>query len=163
MWSGFDVTYVRNITDIEDKIIAAAAESGESVETLAERMSARFSEGYEALGVLPPDLEPKATEHIAEIIEMIQVLVDRGLAYPSDGDVYFSVRAKEDYGKLSGRNPDELRSGYRIEVGGVEARPPGLRPVEGDQAGGAVVGLPLGGGETRMAYRVLGHGYQVPR
>src|SRR3970040_1473751 len=116
-WRGYDVTYVRNITDIEDKIIAAAAESGQSVESLAEIMTARFSEGYSALCVLPPDLEPKATEHIAEIIELIQILVERGLAYPSDGDVYFSVRAQEDYGKLSGRNPEQLRSGYRIEVG----------------------------------------------
>ena len=116
-WRGYDVTYVRNITDIEDKIIAAAAESGQSVESLAEIMTARFTSGYDALGVLTPDLEPKATEHIPEIIEMIRVLIDRGLAYSSDGDVYFSVRAFEGYGRLSGRNPDELRSGYRIELG----------------------------------------------
>ncbi|MGH8915820.1 MAG: cysteine--tRNA ligase [Acidimicrobiia bacterium] len=116
MWKGYAVTYVRNVTDIEDKIIAAAAESGQSVESLAEAMTARFIAGYQALGVLAPDLEPKATEHVPEIIEMIEVLVDRGLAYPSEGDVYFSVRAFDGYGKLSGRNPDELRSGYRIEV-----------------------------------------------
>jgi len=116
MWSGHDVTYVRNVTDIEDKIIVAAAEAGESVEVLAERMAERFANGYKALGVLSPDLEPKATEHVPEIIDMIRVLVDRGLAYPSEGDVYFSVRADEGYGKLSGRNPDELRSGVRIEV-----------------------------------------------
>ncbi len=115
-WSGLEVTFVRNVTDIEDKIIAAAAESGESVEVLAERMAARFAAGYAALGVLAPDLEPKATEHIPEIIDLIRVLIDRGLAYPSEGDVYFSVRADEHYGKLSGRNPDELRSGVRIEV-----------------------------------------------
>ena len=116
MWSGHEVTYVRNVTDIEDKIIAAAAEAGESVEVLAERMAARFAAGYEALGVSAPDLEPKATEHVPEIIDMIRLLIDRGLAYPSEGDVYFSVRADESYGKLSGRNPDELRSGIRIEV-----------------------------------------------
>ncbi len=116
MWSGHEVTYVRNVTDIEDKIIAAAAEADESVEVLAERMAARFAAGYEALGVLAPDLEPKATEHIPEIVDMIRALIDRGLAYPSEGDVYFSVRADESYGRLSGRNPDELRSGVRIEV-----------------------------------------------
>ncbi|HJQ91186.1 MAG TPA: cysteine--tRNA ligase [Acidimicrobiia bacterium] len=116
MWSGHEVTYVRNVTDIEDKIIAAAAEADESVEVLAERMAVRFAAGYEALGVLPPDLEPKATEHIPEIIDMIRSLIERGLAYPSEGDVYFSVRADESYGKLSGRNPDELRSGVRIDV-----------------------------------------------
>ena len=168
MWSGFDVTYVRNVTDIEDKIIAAAAESGESVETLAERMSARFSEGYEALGVLPPDLEPKATEHIAEIIEMIQVLVDRGLAYPSDGDVYFSVRAKEDYGKLSGRNPDELRSGYRIEVGESKHDPLDFALWKGTKPGEPWWDSPWGAGRpgwhiecSAMATKYLGDGFDI--
>jgi cysteinyl-tRNA synthetase len=115
-WRGFDVLYVQNITDIEDKIIAAANEAGESVEVLAEQMAKRFSDAYIALGVLEPDVEPKATEHIAEIIALIGTLIDRGLAYESEGDVYFSVRSLEGYGKLSGRDPDELRSGYRIEV-----------------------------------------------
>jgi cysteinyl-tRNA synthetase len=123
MWSGHEVTYVRNVTDIEDKIIAAAAETGERVEVLAERMAARFAAGYQALGVLAPDLEPKATEHISEIIALIRVLIDRGLAYASEGDVYFSVRADESYGKLSGRNPDDLRSGVRIEVGEAKHDP----------------------------------------
>jgi len=116
IWRGFEVLFVRNITDIEDKIIAAAIEAGESVETLAEKMAKRFSDAYAALGVLEPDVEPKATEHIPEIIALIQSLVDRGLAYVAGGDVYFSVRSLEGYGKLSGRDPDELRSGYRIEV-----------------------------------------------
>ncbi|MEX1125400.1 MAG: cysteine--tRNA ligase [Acidimicrobiia bacterium] len=116
VWRGLDVLFVRNITDIEDKIIAAAVEAGESVETLAERMAKRFSDAYAALGVLEPDVEPKATEHIPEIILLIQTLIDRGLAYESEGDVYFSVRSLDGYGKLSGRDPDELRSGYRIEV-----------------------------------------------
>ena len=116
VWSGYDVTFVRNITDIEDKIIAAAEEAGESVETLAREMAERFEDGFVGLGVLSPDFEPKATEHIDEIINLTAVLIDRGLAYASDGDVYFSVRALESYGKLSGRDPDDLRSGYRIEV-----------------------------------------------
>jgi cysteinyl-tRNA synthetase len=116
MWRGFDVTYVSNITDVEDKIIAAAQETGESVAELAERMGLRFSESFRRLGVLSPDIEPKATEHIPEMLDLIQRLIDRGLAYIRDGDVYFSVRALEQYGKLSGRKPEELRSGYRIEV-----------------------------------------------
>ncbi|HEY4584461.1 MAG TPA: class I tRNA ligase family protein, partial [Acidimicrobiia bacterium] len=110
-WRGYDVLYVRNVTDIEDKIIAAALEAGESVETLAEKMAKRFSDAYEALGILEPDIEPKATEHIPDIITLIQTLIDRGLAYVSEGDVYFSVRSLEGYGKLSGMDPDELRSG----------------------------------------------------
>jgi cysteinyl-tRNA synthetase len=168
MWSGLDVTYVRNITDIEDKIIAAAAESGESVETLAETMTARFSEGYSALGVLPPDLEPKATEHIAEIIELIQTLVERGLAYPSDGDVYFSVRAKEDYGKLSGRNPDELRSGYRIEVGESKHDPLDFALWKGAKPGEPWWDSPWGPGRpgwhiecSAMATKYLGEGFDI--
>jgi cysteinyl-tRNA synthetase len=168
MWSGLDVAYVRNITDIEDKIIAAAAESGESVETLAETMTARFTEGYAALGVLPPDLEPKATEHIPEIIELIQVLVDRGLAYPSDGDVYFSVRAKEDYGKLSGRNPDELRSGYRIEVGESKHDPLDFALWKGAKPGEPWWDSPWGPGRpgwhiecSAMATKYLSEGFDI--
>jgi len=116
VWRGFDVLFIRNITDIEDKIIAAANEAGESVENLALKMAKRFSDSYTALGVLEPDVEPKATEHVVEIIALIQTLIDRGLAYESEGDVYFSVRLFQGYGKLSGRDPDELRSGYRIKV-----------------------------------------------
>ena len=89
MWSGHEVTYVRNVTDIEDKIIAAAAEAGESVEVLAERMAARFAAGYEALGVLAPDLEPKATEHVPEIIDMIRSLIERGSGLPVGGGCLF--------------------------------------------------------------------------
>jgi cysteinyl-tRNA synthetase len=116
-WRGLEVRFVMNITDVEDKIIAAAAESGETVEALGNRMARRFADAYARLGVLKPDFEPKATEHIPEIIDLIGGLIARGLAYPRDGDVYFSVRALESYGKLSGMRPDELRAGYRIEVG----------------------------------------------
>ena len=116
-WRGFDVTYVRNITDVEDKIIAAAAESGETPEQLASRVAERFAAAFEALAVLPPDHEPKATEHVDGMIAIIDRLIARGLAYPEqNGDVYFSVRTLEDYGKLSGRKPDELRAGARVEV-----------------------------------------------
>jgi len=167
-WRGYEVTYVRNVTDIEDKIIAAAAESGESVETLAGRMTARFTAGYEALGVLPPDLEPKATEHIPEMIELIQVLVDRGLAYASDGDVYFSVRAKEDYGKLSGRNPDELRSGYRIEVGESKHDPLDFALWKGAKPGEPWWDSPWGSGRpgwhiecSAMATKYLSEGFDI--
>jgi len=168
MWSGHDVTYVRNVTDIEDKIIAAAAEIGETVEALAERMTARFTAGYEALGVLPPDLEPKATEHIPEIIDLIQVLIDRGLAYPSEGDVYFSVRADEGYGKLSGRNPDELRSGYRIEVGESKHDPLDFALWKGAKPGEPWWDSPWGAGRpgwhiecSAMAAKYLGDGFDI--
>jgi cysteinyl-tRNA synthetase len=168
VWSGYEVTYVRNITDVEDKIIAAAAETGESVETLAERMTARFTAGYQALGVLAPDLEPKATAHIPEIIDLIQVLIDRGLAYPAGGDVYFSVRSSESYGKLSGRNPDELRSGYRIEVGESKHDPLDFALWKGAKPGEPWWGSPWGDGRpgwhiecSAMATRYLGDGFDI--
>lgn len=123
VWRGYDVLFVRNVTDVEDKIIAAAEETGRSVEDLAAEMGQRFADAFVGLGVLPPDVEPKATEHIEEIIALTQKLIDRGLAYPSDGDVYFSVRTLESYGKLSGRKPDELRSGVRIESGEAKEDP----------------------------------------
>jgi cysteinyl-tRNA synthetase len=167
-WRGHAVTYVRNITDIEDKIIAAAAESGQSVEALAEIMTARFTAGYEALGVLAPDLEPKATEHIPEIIEMIEMLIDRGLAYPSEGDVYFSVRAFEGYGRLSGRNPDELRSGYRIEVGESKHDPLDFALWKGAKPGEPWWDSPWGAGRpgwhiecSAMAGKYLGDGFDI--
>ena len=115
-WRGFDVLFVRNITDVEDKIIAAAEETGIPAEQLAVTMARRFAEGFAGLGVLEPDVEPKATQSIPEIIEIIETLIDRGLAYNRKGDVYFSVRTLENYGKLSGRKLDDLRAGYRIEV-----------------------------------------------
>jgi cysteinyl-tRNA synthetase len=168
VWRGYEVTYVRNITDIEDKIIAAAAESGESVEALADRMARRFADGYAALGVGAPDAEPKATEHIPEIIRLIEILIDRGLAYVSDGDVYFSVRADEGYGKLSGRNPDELRSGYRIEVGESKEDPLDFALWKGAKPGEPWWDSPWGPGRpgwhiecSAMAARYLGSGFDI--
>ena len=94
-WRGYDVTYVSNVTDIDDKIIAAAEELGEPVDSLAVRMAQRFSDSFRRLGVLPPDIEPKATEHVPEMLDLIGALVERGLAYERNGDVYFSVRSLE--------------------------------------------------------------------
>jgi cysteinyl-tRNA synthetase len=123
-YRGYGVTFVRNITDVEDKIIAAAAESGETTEELSRRVAETFAGAYEALGVLEPDVEPKATEHIPEMLDMIQKLIERGIAYPTEsGDVYYSVRMMEDYGRLSGRNVDEMRSGTREIVGELKHDP----------------------------------------
>lgn len=115
-WIGYKVTYVRNITDIDDKIIRRAAENGESVEALTERYIAAMHEDCEALGVQPPDHEPRATESLASMLGLIERLIERGHAYVAEnGDVYFSVASFPGYGKLSGRRVDELRSGARIE------------------------------------------------
>lgn len=115
--SGYDVTYVRNITDIDDKIIARANENGESIQALTERFIDEMNQDAQALGVLPPDIEPKATESIDEIIHMVETLIEKGYAYAADnGDVYYDVSEFAEYGKLSGRNIDELRAGERVAV-----------------------------------------------
>jgi cysteinyl-tRNA synthetase len=167
-WRGFDVLFVRNITDIEDKIIAAANEAGESVETLAEQMAKRFSDAYTALGVLQPDVEPKATEHIPEIIALIETLIERGLAYESEGDVYFSVRSMSGYGKLSGRDPDELRSGYRIEVDEAKQDPLDFALWKAAKPGEPEWGSPWGPGRpgwhiecSAMAAKYLGEDFDI--
>ncbi len=112
-----NVTYVRNITDIDDKIIARAIENGEDIGTLTDRFIAAMHEDAAALGVKNPDLEPRATEHMDEILKMIQTLLDKGLAYQAEnGDVYYQVSQFKTYGQLAKKNLDELQSGSRVEV-----------------------------------------------
>ncbi|MFQ5661005.1 MAG: cysteine--tRNA ligase [Gammaproteobacteria bacterium] len=114
---GYDVTYARNITDIDDKIITRARENGESIQALTDRFITAMNEDAEALEVLPPDQEPRATGHISQVTAMIGRLLKNGFAYVGDnGDVYFDVSSYPDYGKLSGKNPDELRAGARVDV-----------------------------------------------
>ncbi len=110
------VTYVRNITDVDDKINARSKESGEPIAAITARTSADFHADMAALGVLPPDHEPRATQHIAEMVEIIQKLIAAEHAYAADGHVLFSVPNFEAYGRLSGRSPDELLAGARIDV-----------------------------------------------
>lgn len=114
---GYDVTYVRNITDIDDKIIRRANDNGEPFEALVERMIAAMHEDEARLGVLRPDQEPRATEHIAGMHAMIQTLIDKGYAYaPGNGDVYYRVGRFKGYGKLSRKKIEDLKIGARIEV-----------------------------------------------
>src|SRR3989338_8874557 len=115
--SGYDLTYVRNITDIDDKIINRARDNGEAFEVLTERMIAAMHEDEARLNILPPDLEPRATEHIAGMHAMIQTLIDKGYAYaPGNGDVYYRVGKFAGYGKLSRKKIEDLRIGARSEV-----------------------------------------------
>ncbi|OEC34190.1 cysteinyl-tRNA synthetase [Pseudomonas cuatrocienegasensis] len=114
---GYDVTYVRNITDIDDKIIKRANDNGEPFEALVERMIAAMHEDEARLNVLRPDQEPRATGHIAGMHEMIQTLIDKGFAYaPGNGDVYYRVGKFVGYGKLSRKKIEDLKIGARIEV-----------------------------------------------
>jgi len=114
---GLRLTYVRNITDIDDKIIVRAQENGETIEALTARFIAAMHEDAAALGVQPPDLEPRATGHIPGIVRMIERLIAKGYAYAApNGDVYYRVRRFAAYGRLSGKTLDELQVGARVEV-----------------------------------------------
>ena len=117
-YKGFDVTFVRNFTDVDDKIINRANQEGISSEEVARKYIAAFHEDMDLLGVRRADVEPKATEHIAEMIAMCEELIAKGAAYATpSGDVYFRVRAFADYGKLSGRSLDEMQAGARVNPG----------------------------------------------
>jgi cysteinyl-tRNA synthetase len=121
---GYSLKYVSNITDIDDKIIKRAAENGEDFTDLTARMIAEMHTDFAALGILPPDAEPRATHHIAEIIEIVQRLIDRNHAYVAvNGDVMFSVESDADYGLLSRQDLDQLQAGARVEVADVKRNP----------------------------------------
>ncbi len=110
------VKYVRNITDVDDKIMARAAEEGVAIDDLTKRTADQYHADMAALGALPPNVEPRATEHIAQMIAMIERLVEKGFAYEAEGHVLFNVPKDADYGKLSGRSTDEMMAGARVEV-----------------------------------------------
>jgi len=112
----YDVTYVRNITDVDDKINAAARDSGEPIEIVAARHVKHYHEDMEALGVLPPDVEPYATHHLNEMVAMIGSLIDKGHAYAAEGHVLFRVASFDEYGGLSRRDRRQLMDGARVEV-----------------------------------------------
>ncbi|MDO6687114.1 MULTISPECIES: cysteine--tRNA ligase [unclassified Agarivorans] len=116
-WSGYELNFVRNITDVDDKIIKRAAENGESCEALTERFTDAMHADFDALNMLRPDIEPRVTTHMPEIIEVIEKLIANGHAYVADsGDVLFEVNTFADYGKLSLQNLEMLQAGARVEV-----------------------------------------------
>ncbi|HTP94471.1 MAG TPA: cysteine--tRNA ligase [Burkholderiales bacterium] len=122
--SGYDVTYVRNITDIDDKIIARALENGEPIERLTARFIEAMHEDSDRLGIAPPDFEPRATEHVPGMLRMIERLIERGIAYAVPGsDVFYAVHKFPGYGKLSGKSLDDLRAGERVEIGQTKRDP----------------------------------------
>ncbi|MDD3012719.1 MAG: cysteine--tRNA ligase [Candidatus Gastranaerophilales bacterium] len=115
-FKGYDVTYVRNITDVDDKIINKARDAKSTPHEIAQRYYEEFSNAMEALNVASPDIEPKATENIEEMINIIKKLVDNGFAYESNGDIYFRVKKYNKYGKLSKQSINDLESGVRVEA-----------------------------------------------
>jgi cysteinyl-tRNA synthetase len=112
----FSVTFARNFTDVDDKINAASIETGRSINEITERFKIAYNDDMGALGVLPPDIEPCATDHISEMIEMIELLINKGNAYEADGHVLFDVDSHSDYGSLSKRDLREMIAGARVEV-----------------------------------------------
>jgi cysteinyl-tRNA synthetase len=167
-FAGYRVTFVRNFTDIDDKIIRRAGQEAVPARDLSERNIAAFHADMLALGVLPPDAEPKATEHVAEMIALIERLVAGGYAYVVDGDVYFEVRRFPAYGKLSGKNLDELQAGARVEVDERKRDPRDFALWKSAKPGEPAWDSPWGSGRpgwhiecSAMAVRYLGNSFDI--
>ncbi len=161
---GFKVTYVRNITDIDDKIIQRAAQNGEDWSELARRFTVAMHEDCATLGLQVPDIEPRATEFIAPIIAMTQTLIDKGYAYlAANGDVMYSVRKFANYGALSGKKIDELRAGSRVQVDEFKLDPLDFVLWKHAKPGEPSWPSPWGAGTSRLAHRVLGHVDELAR
>ncbi len=168
-WRGYRVTYVRNITDIDDKIIRRAAENHETVDQLTGRFIDFMHEDFDALGMDRPDLEPRATEHMEEIIRMIEALIDKGHAYAgANGDVYYRVASFPDYGRLSGKRPDELRVGARVGVDEAKEDPLDFALWKAAKPGEPSWDSPWGGGRpgwhiecSAMSTSALGNHFDI--
>lgn len=164
----YQVTYVRNFTDIDDKIINRANEQGTTCDELASRFIQEFYIDMNRLGVGAPDIEPKATEHIPEIIELITTLIAKGLAYQADNDVYFAVDRFPKYGALSGRNLEELQAGARISVNEIKKNPMDFALWKGSKPGEPTWESPWGPGRpgwhiecSAMSRKYLGDTFDI--
>ena len=167
-YRGYKVTYIRNFTDIDDKIIKRAQEQQTTPEELAKRFIDEFYIDMDKLGADRPTLEPKATEHITEMTDLIQELIDKGLAYPAGGDVYYSVSNFSDYGKLSGRNLKDMQAGARIEVNKQKRDPMDFVLWKGSKPGEPTWDSPWGPGRpgwhiecSAMSRKYLGDTFDI--
>ena len=165
---GLDVRLVRNITDVDDKIIRKGNAEGRGAAEVAEFYAAAMIADMAALGIAPPDVEPRATLHIAEMIDVIRRLEERGLAYPAEGDVYFAVAGFPGYGALSGQSIDDLQSGARIEVGEHKRSPLDFALWKGAKPGEPSWPSPWGPGRpgwhiecSAMSHRYLGDAFDI--
>ncbi|HMF40541.1 MAG TPA: cysteine--tRNA ligase [Polyangia bacterium] len=166
--SGFALRFVRNITDVDDKIINKAKEEGTSAEEVARKYTAEMNVDFRALGLATPDLEPRATEHIAEVIDIIRRLEEKGLAYAIGGDVYYAVHGFATYGQLSGQSIDDLKAGARIEVDDEKKSPLDFALWKGAKPGEPSWPSPWGPGRpgwhiecSAMAHRYLGEPFDI--
>jgi cysteinyl-tRNA synthetase len=167
-YSGYDVTYVRNYTDIDDKIINRANQEGTDYRKIADRYIEAFDEDMERLGLAKPTVEPKATDHIAGIIRIIEALIAKGHAYVSEGDVYYAVETFPDYLKLSGRNLEEMQAGARVEVGDKKRHPMDFVLWKGSKPGEPWWQSPWGNGRpgwhiecSAMSMEFLGKSFDI--
>ncbi len=168
VYSGYEVTWVVNITDVDDKLIVQARKDGVPVKELAERVTEDYLACLKALGVDGIDHMPKATDHIVEIVSMTQGLIDKGFAYASQGDVYFDVTKAPGYGKLSHRDPEELQAGARIEPTAVKHHPGDFALWKGSKPGEPAWESPWGPGRpgwhiecSAMSMKLLGEHFDI--
>jgi cysteinyl-tRNA synthetase len=167
-YSGYDVTYVRNYTDIDDKIINRANQEGTDYRTIADRYIEAFDEDMARLGMAKPTVEPKATDHIGGIISIIEALVAKGHAYVSGGDVYYAVETFPEYLKLSGRNLEDMLAGARVEVGDKKRHPMDFALWKGSKPGEPWWQSPWGNGRpgwhiecSAMSMEFLGKTFDI--
>ena len=151
-WQGNKVTFVYNFTDVDDKIIAIANEEGVDYQVVARRNEELFKKYAGALNIQPASHYPRATEHIQEIVDLIQKLIDDGKAYAVDGDVFFRVRTFDSYGKLSKKRIDDLQSGARIAVDEAKEDPLDFALWKSAKPGEPALGNPVGQRTSRLAY-----------
>ena len=166
--SGYDVRFVRNVTDVDDKIIRKAEAEGRTAAEVARHYTALMNEDLRALGVEPADLEPLATEHIPEMVDIIRRLEEKGLAYGAEGDAYFHVAGFPRYGQLSGQSIDDLKAGARIEIGEQKKSPLDFALWKGAKPGEPSWPSPWGPGRpgwhiecSAMAHRYLGEPFDI--
>jgi cysteinyl-tRNA synthetase len=167
-YRGLKVTYVRNFTDIDDKIITRAAEQNTSTEELANRFIDEFYVDMDRLGIDRPDLEPKATEHIGEMIELIAELIKKDMAYQAGGDVYYAVNSFPEYGKLAHRNLEDMQAGARISINEQKKNPMDFVLWKGSKPGEPTWDSPWGPGRpgwhiecSAMSRKYLGETFDI--
>ena len=163
-YRGYKVKFVQNFTDVDDKIINKAREEGVTAPEISEKYIEEYYKDAAALNVKKADVHPKVSEHIPEIIDFVSTLVDKGYAYEVNGDVYFSTRKFDGYGKLSRQNIEDLEAGARIAVGDIKQDPLDFALWKAQKEPGRDrMGQPVGQGQTGMAHRVLGDVQEASR
>ncbi|MCZ6639207.1 MAG: cysteine--tRNA ligase [Candidatus Dadabacteria bacterium] len=165
---GYEVTYVRNFTDIDDKIISKANETGVSTQEISEKYIQEYKEDMASIGVKSPTIQPKVTEHVPEIVEMIERIIDNGHAYQSGDDVFFSVKKFKGYGKLSRRDPDDMLAGARIDINEKKEDPLDFALWKGTKPGEPFWESPWGNGRpgwhiecSLMSTKYLGESFDI--